>query len=218
MRKTLVTIISIFIVAYYIFITLIKTDFHNQGLLTGFWVFMLPYILRSLVLAYFLIYSLIRKSKDVDDSDMATIISTLGANLSAFVGIFIGLQSQTPNTDLLFWGTVLSLAVFPFFFVGLFTLGYNLTVLPEANTLKTNGIYSISRHPLYVCYNVWFVLQNLICQTWIMAVISIIQIYIQIVRARYEERILEKNFPEYADYKARVGWLGRKKVNQNKKG
>lgn len=124
------------------------------------------------------------------------------------MGLFSNLQRSNPNSGLLFWGTVLSLTIYPLYFVGLITLGYNLTILPEANSLNTKGIYSISRHPLYLCYIVWYVLQNLICQTWIMVFISIIQITLVVIRAKYEERILEKNFSEYKEYKQNVRWIG----------
>jgi protein-S-isoprenylcysteine O-methyltransferase Ste14 len=43
-----------------------------------------------------------------------------------------------------------------------------------------------------------------------MVFISIIQIALLVLRAKYEEKILEKNFPEYKEYRATVGWIGRK--------
>jgi protein-S-isoprenylcysteine O-methyltransferase Ste14 len=171
-------------------------------------IFIFPYIFKNLLGGYFLICSFFQKAKDVDDSNLTNVISIFATNLSIFIGLFNNLQSTNPNPHLLFLGTVLSLAILPFYFVGLITLGHNLTILPEANSLTTKGIYSISRHPLYLCYIAWYVLQNLICQTWIMVFVSIVQIVLQILRAKYEEKILEKNFPEYKEYKKTVGWIG----------
>lgn len=179
----------------------------NMQALLNFLIFVFPYVFRNLVCGYFLIYSLFNKAKDVDDGNLTTVISIFGTNLSVFVAIFVNMQAANPNTVLLFWGSVLSLAILPFYFAGLTTLGKNFTILPEANSLNVKGIYSISRHPLYLCYIIWFVLQNLICQTLIMACVSIIQIALLLIRARYEEKILEKNFPEYKEYKQSVGWL-----------
>ena len=209
MKKSIVTVISILATGYFIYSSLIHTDFSDKQILIGFLFFIFPYVLRSLLTVYLLIHSLFQKAKDIDDSNLITLISLIGTDLSVFLGIFINLQTPNPNSSLLILGAVLSLALFPFYFSGLITLGYNLTVLPEANSLNTKGIYSISRHPLYLCYIVWFVLQNLLFQTWIMVFVSIIQIAALVLRAKYEEKILEKNFPEYKEYRKTVGWIGR---------
>ncbi len=157
-------------------------------------------------------HSLFQKAKEIDDSNKAFFISLLGTNLSIFAGLFQCIQSPNPNASMLWLGSVLSISVFPLYFAALFTLRNNLTILPEANSLNTNGIYRISRHPLYLCYIIWYVLQNLICQTWLLLLITFIQIYITIIRARYEEKILEKNFPQYRGYKKTVGWLSIKNL------
>ena len=203
-KKNLATFISILATAYYIINMLLHTNFSNRQ---AFVIFILPYVFKDLLGVYFLIHSFFQKAKDIDDSNLTTLISVFGTNLSIFVGLFINLQTANPNSDLLFLGMVLSLAIFPFYFVGLITLGCNLTILPEANSLNMKGIYSISRHPLYLCYIIWYILQNLMCQTWIIVLVSIIQIALQILRAKYEEKILEKNFPQYKEYKETVSFL-----------
>jgi protein-S-isoprenylcysteine O-methyltransferase Ste14 len=205
----LATLISILALSYYIINTLLHINLSDRQALISFLVFIFPYVFKDLLGEYFLIHSLFQKAKDVDDSNLATLVSVFATNISIFIGLFSNLQTENPNSSLLFLGTVLSLAIFPFYIVGLISLGYNLTILPEANSLNTKGIYSISRHPLYLCYIVWYTLQNFICQTWIMIFVSIIQIALQILRAKYEEKILEKNFPEYKEYKETVWWIGR---------
>ena len=129
---------------YFIINTLLCTNFSNRQALITFLIFIFPYVLKDLIGGYFLIHSFFQKAKDVDDGKLTTLISVFVANLSIFVGLFINLQTANPNSSLLFWGTVLSLTISPFYFVGLITLGYNFTVLPEANSLNTKGIYSIS--------------------------------------------------------------------------
>lgn len=215
MKKAIASLLTIFATFYYVIVTVAHTNFSSGTLVAAFFIFIFPYVCRCLLTGYLVIHSLFRKAKDIDDSNSAALISLLGTNLSVFVGIFINLNSKNPDSTLLYWGSVLSLLIFPFFFVGLMTLGYNLTVLPEANTLNTKGIYSISRHPLYLCYIIWFVLQNLICQTWIMALVSVVQIILTVLRAKYEEKLLEKNFPEYKDYKETVWWIGRKQKDNS---
>ena len=215
MKKNIVTLITILSTVYYIANTLLNADFSNRKALLTFLIFIFPYVFRNLLMGYFLIHSFFQKAKDIDDSNLTTLVSLFGTNLSLFVGLFFNLQTTTPNLNLLFVGAILSLIILPFYLAGLITLGYNLTILPEANSLNTKGIYSISRHPLYLCYIIWFILQNLMCQTWIMVFISIIQIVLLILRAKYEETILEKNFPEYKQYRESVWWIGRLESNQS---
>ena len=214
-KKTIVTLITILATVYYIATTLLNADFSNAEALLIFLIFIFPYVFRNLLMGYFLIHSFFQKAKDIDDSNVTTLVSLFGTNLSVFVGLFFNLQTTTPNVSLLFLGAILSLTILPFYLAGLMALGYNLTILPEANSLNTKGIYSISRHPLYLCYIAWFVLQNLLCQTWIMVFVSIIQIILLILRAKYEETILEKNFPEYKEYRESVWWIGRIESNQS---
>jgi protein-S-isoprenylcysteine O-methyltransferase Ste14 len=211
MKKTIVTLITLFVTAYYIYVSISNNNFSNKTVLLGFFIFILPYLLRNLINIYFLTYSLFNKAKDIDDSNFTTIVSLLGTNLTVFVGLFINLYNPNPNVYLSTVGSLLSLAVYPFYFAALITLGRNFTVLPEANSLNTKGVYSISRHPLYVCYIAWFIFQGLVMQTLTMAIVSAIQVVFLIMRAKYEEKVLERNFPEYKEYKQNVMWLGRVK-------
>jgi len=82
------------------------------------------------------------------------------------------------------------------------------SVEPQARELVTSGPYRFARHPIYAAY----VLVN--CGLWLrhptlpFGTILAIWFALLIVRIRYEERVLESAFPEYAAYRARVGALG----------
>lgn len=210
MKKTIATTISILATLYYINDTLLGASYNDKQEILIFAIFIFPYVFMNIINVYLLFHSLFNKSKDIDDSNLVSIIAILGTNLSIFAGLFININTSVPNIIILYLVIFLRLATMPIYIIGVITLGYNLSILPEANTLNTKGIYSISRHPLYFCYIIWFVSQIFIYQSWVLAILSIIQCILIVLRAKYEERILEKNFPEYKEYKETVSWIGRK--------
>jgi protein-S-isoprenylcysteine O-methyltransferase Ste14 len=175
---------------------------------TQYTIFMLPYLLANTAMLVMVVLSSFNKPKDVSDSNMVFLVSIMGGNLPVithFLGI--NLMSAQRFMPLANVAGLASVLLMPFYLAGIFTLGRNLTVLPEANELRVTGVYKISRHPLYFCYICWYILQILICQSWIIIFLSIVQIAFQLQRAKNEEIILEKNFPEYTDYKAKTSWF-----------
>jgi protein-S-isoprenylcysteine O-methyltransferase Ste14 len=82
------------------------------------------------------------------------------------------------------------------------------SVEPQARELVTSGPYRFARHPIYAAY----VLVN--CGLWLrhptlpFGTVLAVWFALLVVRVRYEERVLESAFPEYAAYRARVSALG----------
>jgi protein-S-isoprenylcysteine O-methyltransferase Ste14 len=168
----------------------------------------MPYIISNLAVLILLSISLFNKPQDVKDNWITMLVSILGSNLSIFVGCAgINLMGTNLIEIISVIAGLLSLAIVPFYFTSVLTLGKNLTVLPEANNLKITGVYRISRHPLYLSYISWYILQIFVAQSLIVFFTSIIQIGLQLIRAKIEEGILTKNFPEYQNYKGTVGWF-----------
>lgn len=175
----------------------------------GYILWCIPNLFSSLSIFVFLFMALLKKPKAVNESFICFFIGIISSNLPFLVGTFGDMFSMgVKDESLIILAILINLLTMPFYITGVFTLGKRLTVLPEANSLQTSGIYSISRHPLYLCYLIWFVTQIMIFQTWMVVILSIIQITLIIIRAKSEERILEKNFPEYKEYKSRVWWIG----------
>lgn len=214
-KRTIVSLFSI-----YIMISYILHEFKNllilQSNILFFAIFILPYILINSLSCYFLIQSILKKPKDMNDNIWMVAASFIGCNLTLIVGHSIELKSSSPNMSVASTGIVLSIIAIPFYIAAVINLGKSLTVLPEANTLNTRGIYSISRHPLYSCYIYWYFANILIYQSKAIIITSILQSIFQIIRAKSEEKILEKNFPEYKDYKKKVWWIGKIKEKQFK--
>jgi len=79
------------------------------------------------------------------------------------------------------------------------------SVTPQARLLVTAGPYALVRHPMYVgSIVVSLGLAFLVDSPQAMGLFLVCG-FLQIWRALYEERLLERNFTEYAEYKKRVG-------------
>ena len=141
--------------------------------------------------------------------------AVLSTNFCVLISLFGGLLPMyriAPQAGLQIAGDLLNLLSMPFYLWALFTLGRSFAILPETHALRTDGVYRISRHPLYLTYIFWGVTQNLIYQTWSVFVFSLVQIALYRFRAGREEKILAEAFPEYLDYRKKVMWLGKRKA------
>lgn len=69
------------------------------------------------------------------------------------------------------------------------------------------GPYRFSRHPMYVCYAMNYTGLCLLRLTPVMIATTVCWYTIMILRARTEERVMETAFPQYAEYRRRVGWF-----------
>lgn len=207
------------LIAMVLIICFLVTNFRNYDRSLSFIVFTLPYLLSHIAILIMLILSTLNNPKEVNDSLKSFLISILGGNLSIFLGLAgVNLAGSSVNQQLSLGATFMSILIIPFYIISVFTLGRNLTVLPEANKLQTHGVYRISRHPLYLCYIIWYLLAIMVMQSWIIILTTLVQITLQLIRAKYEEIILEKTFPEYGDYKKRVGWFLKFGVSKAEEG
>ena len=171
----------------------------------------LPYLLANFTSVLMLTLSLFSKPIKSDQRWSMFFVALLASNLFALLH-FMGVELVSPNLNvpISLAGQIATLALIPFYVLSLVTLGRQLTVMPEARKLITRGPYSVSRHPLYVTYIAWHVLLVLVAQTLVVAALSALMIVLLVIRARGEEAVLASAFPEYAQYRERVGWLGRR--------
>lgn len=86
-------------------------------------------------------------------------------------------------------------------------LGTAFSLLPQARRLVTDGPYRYVRHPIYLggllltIGEVWLRFSPLV------VALNAAFLVAQVVRLRYEESLLERTFPEYAEYRARTSAL-----------
>lgn len=83
----------------------------------------------------------------------------------------------------------------------------------EGHSLVTRGVYSFARHPLYSSIIIMLFGGSLIYSNWVCAVlVAVVFVPSMVYRAKQEERLLIKEFPEYIEYKRQVGILFPKRL------
>jgi protein-S-isoprenylcysteine O-methyltransferase Ste14 len=121
------------------------------------------------------------------------------------LGLSAGQPVTQPDATVLAFSLTLSGTLLAFW--SAWYLGKSFSLLPQARTLITTGPYRFVRHPIYLggllitVGEVWLRFSPLVIGLNALFVIA------QIVRLRYEEEILHRTFPEYADYRARTSAL-----------
>lgn len=89
----------------------------------------------------------------------------------------------------------------------MFHLGRSFSVMAEARTLVTDGPYAVSRHPLYLGEAVSTLGLMVQFLSPLAAGLTVVQLAFQFLRMTNEERVLARQFPEYAAYASRTARL-----------
>ncbi len=97
-------------------------------------------------------------------------------------------------------------------------LRHSFSLVPQARSLVTHGPYRFARHPIYGAYipqnlAIWLLYPTLPVGLAMLAWISL-----QMLRIHYEEKVLTAAFPEYSDYRKKVGAFGPKLFSTQRRG
>jgi protein-S-isoprenylcysteine O-methyltransferase Ste14 len=131
---------------------------------------------------------------------------------AAIVGTFlaIGITLLPPRelpVPLHALALLLTIGGFGFMIWAAIRLGRSISLLPEARRLVTDGPYGWVRHPLYVGEAVAIMgIALQYAMPWSLLILAL-QCAFQFWRMIYEERVLQKAFPEYAAYAERTARL-----------
>jgi protein-S-isoprenylcysteine O-methyltransferase Ste14 len=129
-----------------------------------------------------------------------------GTLMQLLVGVFLGAGPvlYTPPAVLGSASVALSIVAFSGAIWSLLYLRRSLSIIPEARRLARGGPYRIVRHPLYL-FEITAAVSVFGGALGAISVASFaVFVAMQMVRARFEEQLLARTFPEYADYARRT--------------
>ncbi len=167
----------------------------------------LLFVLQQLLaLTYFtllVILYAVRLPQRGTDHRLAVIFIAFSGTFAAIGASFLPGGSRRP--ELVLVADLLATAGLAYSVWGLAYLRRSFSIIPEARRLVTGGPYSLSRHPVYLGEIATAVGINLATAGWLSALAIAYFIACELLRIRWEERILAQTFPnEYPAYARRV--------------
>ena len=161
---------------------------------------------QLLALAYFtllVVLYAVRLPRVGTDHRAAVIFIAFSGTFAAIGASF--LPGGTRREGLVVVGDVLATVGLAYSVWGLAYLRRSFSIIPEARRLVTGGPYGLSRHPVYLGEVITAVAVNLATGGWLTAIAIAYFIACELLRIRWEERILSAAFPnDYPTYARRV--------------
>jgi protein-S-isoprenylcysteine O-methyltransferase Ste14 len=139
-----------------------------------------------------------------DGRAIARTAGLVGTTMLLVVGAFPNPVLFAPWVVIRDISAPLALGAFVLGVYGLLYLRRNLSIIPEARRVVTGGPYRFIRHPLYAA-EILAAVALVLARPALWATLTLIPfIGVQMLRARFEEGLLARVFPEYRIYAART--------------
>jgi protein-S-isoprenylcysteine O-methyltransferase Ste14 len=127
-----------------------------------------------------------------------TIIRLLGAIIIAALALAVIAMNPVPRLVI---GIIVGLPSFLLMLISRRQLGDSFSVMPEAKTLVTTGLYYRIQHPMYFFLDLLLVSIIVILKWSVLLWVWIILVVVQILQSRKEEKVLSVAFgAEYKTY------------------
>jgi protein-S-isoprenylcysteine O-methyltransferase Ste14 len=137
-----------------------------------------------------------------DGRAIARAAGLVGTTMLLVVGAFPNPVLLTPPAVVRGISATLALGAFALGVYGLLYLRRSLSIIPEARRLVTGGPYRLIRHPLYAA-EILAAFALVLARPGLWATLMLVPfIVVQMLRARFEEGLLSRIFPEYKLYAA----------------
>jgi protein-S-isoprenylcysteine O-methyltransferase Ste14 len=157
----------------------------------------IPFIVQNFILTTVILIR--RPFKSMDKS----VFNQTIASVAFFSGVFFMGQPETSDKILLNLSSVIVGISVILGIITLLNLGRSFGILIAYRKIKTNGLYSVVRHPMYgtdILLRIGFVISHLNVFT---IVVFILSTSCYVYRAMLEERFLKLQ-PEYSEYMNKV--------------
>ncbi len=139
-----------------------------------------------------------------DGRAIARAAGLVGTTMLLVVGAFPKPVLLTPPAFVRDLAAPLALGAFALGVCGLLFLRRSLSIIPEARRLVTGGPYRFIRHPLYAA-EILAAVALVLARPGLWATLTLAPfIAVQMLRARFEEGLLARIFPEYRLYARRT--------------
>jgi protein-S-isoprenylcysteine O-methyltransferase Ste14 len=153
-------------------------------------------VVTETIVAIFLV---IRQNPDETEHSWQTWTTTTFGTLAPFL-----LRPVDVTADLLL-GQIVQIAGFSMQIIALLYLNRSIGLLPAHRGVKSSGLYSWVRHPLYTAYVVTYLGYWINNQSFANAVIAVAGTVFLITRIHYEEALLFK-YADYTRYAKQIRW------------
>jgi protein-S-isoprenylcysteine O-methyltransferase Ste14 len=148
------------------------------------------------------IYLIRPRPRARDGRFIARAVGLVGTTMLLVVGAFSSPVLFYPPLFVRDAAVPLTLGAFVLGVYGLLYLRRNLSIIPEARRLVTAGPYRVIRHPLYAA-EILAAVALVVARPGLWATLALVPfIAVQMLRARFEEGLLMRAFPEYKPYAA----------------
>ena len=145
------------------------------------------------------VFLLIRRNPDETEHSWQTWTTTTFGTIAPFL-----LRPIDATADILI-GQILQVAAFSMQLIALSSLNRSFGLLPAHRGVKSSGLYSWVRHPLYTSYLLMYVGYWINNQSFANAVIVVIGSAFLVMRIHYEEALLFR-YADYSQYAKRIRW------------